>query len=95
MRVAVVGAVLSLLLLQGVSYGEEQEQIRIITGKLTGFGDRFVVVDHERVALCDDYEVLDTLDKPIRIDGLIATETVTVSIRDACAFQVKAEQIRR
>ena len=95
MRVAVVGAVLCLLLVQGLSYGEGQEQIRILTGKLTGYGDRVVVVDQENSALCDDYEVLDTLDKPIRIDGLIATETVTVSMRNDCAFQVKAEQIRR
>jgi len=95
MRVAVVGTILSLLLVHALSYAEEQEQIRILTGKLTGYGDRVVVVDHEKVALCDDYEVLDTLDKPIRIDGLIATEIVTVSIRDACAFQVKADKIRR
>jgi hypothetical protein len=95
MRTVVATLILFLLLLQPASYAEEQEEIRIITGKLTGYGNRVVFVDHEKVELCDEYEVLDTLDKPILIDGLIATETVTVAIKNDCAFVVKAEKIRR
>jgi hypothetical protein len=95
MRLTVVGTILFLLLLQPASYAEEQEQIRIVTGELSGYGSRFVVVDHEKIPLCDEYEVLDTLDKQISIDGLIATEIVTVAIKNDCAFMVKAEKIRR
>ena len=95
MRIAVVGTILFLLLLQPGSYAEEQEQIRIITGELTRYGQGAVVVDREKVLLCDDYEVLDTREKPISIDGLIATGIVTVAIKNDCAFMVKAEKIRR
>ena len=95
MRIVVVGTLLFLLLLQAGSYAEEQEEIRIVTGELSGYGSRVVVVDHEKIPLCDDYEVLDTLEKPISIDGLIATEIVTVAIKNDCAFMVKAEKIRR
>ena len=95
MRIAVAGIILSLLLLQPVTHAEQQEEIRIVTGELSRYGYRAVVVDDEKIPLCDDYEVLDTLEKPIRIDGLIATEIVTVAIKNDCAFMVKAEKIRR
>ena len=95
MRLAVAGIVLALLLLQSPSYAEEQEQIRVVTGELSTYGAQSVVVDGEKIDLCDEYEVLDTLDKAITIDGLIATEIVTVTIRKSCAIQVKAEKVRR
>ena len=95
MRLAVAGTILALLLFQSVSYAEEEEQIRIVTGKLSTYGFQAVVVDGEKIELCDEYEVLDTLDKTITIDGLVATEIVTVTIRKSCAIQVKAEKIRR
>ena len=95
MRIVVAGTFLFLLLLQAGSYAEEQEEIRIVTGELTGYGSGAVVVDHEKINLCDEYEVLDTLDKAITIDGLVATETVTVAIKNDCAFMVKADKIRR
>jgi hypothetical protein len=95
MRLAVAGTVLALLLLQSFAHAEEEEQIRVLTGELSTYGVQSVVVDGERIDLCDEYEVLDTLDKTITIDGLIATEIVTVTIRKSCAIQVKAEKIRR
>ena len=96
MRLAVAGTVLALLLSQSFSYAEEEEeQIRILTGELLKYGFESIVVDGEEIDLCDEYEVLDTLDKAITIEGLIATEIVTVTIRKSCAIQVKAEKIRR
>jgi len=95
MRIVIAAAILFLLLLQAGSYAQEQEEIRIVTGKLTGYGSRAVVVDREKIPLCDEYEVLDTLEKVISIEGLVATETVTVAIKNDCAFMVKAEKIRR
>ena len=95
MRLAVAGTILALLLFQSLSYAEEEEQIRVVTGKLSTYGFQAVVVDGEKIELCDEYEVLDTLDKTITIDGLIATEIVTVTVRKSCAIQVKAEKIRR
>jgi hypothetical protein len=52
-------------------------------------------VDGEEIELCEEYEVLDTLDRTITINGLVATEIVTVTVRKSCAIQVKAEKIRR
>ncbi len=95
MRFAITGTVLALLLLQSFAYAEQEEQIRVITGELSTYGVQSVVVDGERIDLCDEYEVLDTLDKTITIEGLIATDIVTVTIRKSCAIQVKAEKIRR
>ena len=95
MRLAFAGTILALLLFQSLSYAEEEEQIRIVTGKLSTYGFQAVVVDGEKIELCDEYEVLDTLDKAISIDGLVATEIVTVTVRKSCAIQVKAEKIRR
>ena len=95
MRLAVAGTILAFLLLPPLSHAEEQEQIRVVTGELSSYGYQAVVVDGEKIELCDEYEVLDTLDKTIMIDGLIATDIVTVTIRKSCAIQVKAEQIRR
>ena len=94
MRFAVAGTILALLLFGSLSYAEE-EQIRIVTGKLSTYGFQAVVVDGEKIELCDEYEVLDTLDKTITIDGLVATEIVTVTVKKSCAIQVKAEKIRR
>ena len=94
-RTAVAGTILFLLLVQPFSYAEEQEEIRILTGELSRYGRGAVVVDQQRIPLCDDYEVLDTLEKQITIEGLIATETVTVAVKNDCAFMVKAEKIRR
>ena len=95
MRLAVAGTILALLFLQSFAHAEEEEQIRVLTGELSKYGVQSVVVDGEKIDLCDEYEVLDTLDKAITIDGLIATEIVTVTIRKSCAIQVKAEKIRR
>jgi len=95
MRLAVAGTILALVLLQPLLHAEEQEQIRVITGELSTYGYQAVVVDGEKIDLCDEYEVLDTLDKTITIEGLVATEIVTVAIKNECAFMVKVEKIRR
>ncbi len=95
MKLAFAWTILALLLFHPLSHAEEQELIRVVTGELSAHGVRGVVVDGERIDLCEDYEVLDTLDNPITIDGLIATEIVTVTVRNSCAIQVKAEKIRR
>jgi hypothetical protein len=95
MRIPVVATLLSFLILQPLVYAQEQEPLRFITGELSAYGNGAVVVDGERIELCDDFDVLDTLEKPIRIDGLVATEIVTVTVRKSCAIQVKAEKIRR
>jgi hypothetical protein len=95
MKIPVAATILSLLLLQPLLYAQEKEPLRFITGELSAYGNSAVVVDGERIELCDDFEVLDTLEKPIRIDGLVATEIVTVTVRKACAIEVKAEKIRR
>ena len=95
MRLAVAGTILALLLVQSLSHAEEQEQVRVLTGELSTYGYRAVVVDGEEIDLCDEYEVLDTLDRTITIEGLIATETVTVAVKNECAFMVKAEKVRR
>ena len=94
MRTVFALTILGLLVLQPLAHAEE-EQIRTVTGELSKYGYQAVVVDGEEIELCDDYQVLDTLDKTITIDGLIATEIVTVTIRKSCAIQVKAEKIRR
>ena len=95
MRIALAGAILALLLLQPASHAEEQEPIRIVSGELSAYGPRTVVVGGERIVLCEGCEVLDTLDKPITVEGLVATDIVTVTIKKSCAIQVKAEKIRR
>jgi hypothetical protein len=95
MKIAVAGTILFFLLLQPPAHAEEQEEIIVITGELSSYSDEAVVVNEEKFWLCDDYEVLDTLEKRISIDGLVATETVTVAIKNNCAFVVKAEKIRR
>lgn len=95
MRITVTVTILFVLLLHPLVYAQEQEPLKFITGELSAYGSGAVVVDGERIELCDDCEVLDTLEKPIRIDGLVATEIVTVTVRKACAIQVKAEKVRR
>ena len=52
-----------------------------------------IAVDERNSALKNPKAVF--RDKPITIDGLIATEIVTVTIRKSCAIQVKADKIRR
>lgn len=67
----------------------------VISGKLTGYDAGSVVVDGEKVELCENARVLDSAERDILTDGLVATETVKVIIIDGCAIEVKAMEIRR
>jgi hypothetical protein len=75
-------------------HAEEEEPV-VITGKLFAYGKSSIVVDGEEIDLCEEAQVLDPADMPISIDGLVATETVSVIIRDDCAIEVKALEIRK
>ena len=76
------------------SHAQEEKPV-VITGKLFGYGKSSIVVNGEQIDLCEEAQVLDPADKLIRMDGLVATETVSVIIRDGCAIEVKALEIRK
>ncbi|GBE36999.1 hypothetical protein BMS3Bbin07_01154 [bacterium BMS3Bbin07] len=70
-----------------------------ITGTLSGYGKDFIVVDGKKIALCDDYRISDSIDtddteEETGIDGLIAVETVTVTLQNTCAAEIKAIVVR-
>ena len=85
---------LSLCFFLSEPYAREEEPV-VISGKLTGYDARSVVVNGETIALCENAQVLDSTEKQILTDGLVATETVKVIIVDSCAMEVKATEIRR
>ena len=72
-----------------------EEEVIVVSGKLTGYDAVSVVVDGEKIDLCEASRVLDPAEKPILTDGLVATETVEVTILNGCASEVKAMEIRR
>ena len=90
----IVGAALGLGLLLHSSHAQEQG-VLTVTGRLSGYGMHMVIVDGDKIELCEDYEVLDCLDRQISLDGLIATETVQVTLTEACAVAVKAMRVRK
>ncbi len=67
-----------------------------ITGTLSGYGKDFVVVDGKKIEFCDDYKVSDSIDaeEETGTDGLIAVETVTVTLKNTCAIEIKAIVVR-
>lgn len=67
-----------------------------ITGTLSGYGRDFVVVDGKKIELCDDYKISDSIDaeEETGTDGLIAVETVTVTLENKCASEIKAIVVR-
>ena len=65
-----------------------------LEGKLTGYGKHFVALDGEKILLCKDCVILDQLENQISTDGLVATETVEVTILGDCAAEVKATLTR-
>jgi hypothetical protein len=89
-----LGAALSLSCLLTPSHAQEDKPV-VIAGKLDGYGKSSIVVEGEQIDLCEEAQVLDPADRLIRLDGLVATETVSVIIRDGCANQVKALEIRK
>lgn len=90
----IVGAALSFGLLLPSTHAQEKD-VQIVTGRLSDYGGHAVVVDGDKIELCEDAEVLDCLGRRISLDGLIATETVQVTLKNACAVEVKALRIRR
>ena len=85
---------LSLCFLLSEPCAREEEPV-VISGRLTGYDASFVVVDGEKVELCENARVLDPAEMDILTDGLVATETVKVIIINGCAMEVKAMEIRR
>ena len=87
-------AVLGVSLLSSPGSAEEEKPL-VISGKLTGYDTRSVHVDGEKIDLCENAEVLDPAEMRISTDGLVATETVKVTIQNGCAIEVMAMEIRR
>ena len=54
----IMGAALSFGLFLPTSHAQE-EDVLIITGRLSGYGEHAVVVDGDKIELCEDAEVLD------------------------------------
>ncbi|HEB75557.1 MAG TPA: hypothetical protein ENJ04_04330 [Nitrospirae bacterium] len=67
-----------------------------ITGTLSGYGKNFIVVDGKKVELCEDYRIYDSAapDEETVIDGLVAVETVSVTLENGCAVEVRAITVR-
>ncbi|HEC96587.1 MAG TPA: hypothetical protein ENI58_00245 [Nitrospirae bacterium] len=67
-----------------------------ITGKLSGYGKDFIVVNGRTIELCDDYKISDPIDaeEETGTDGLGAVETVTVTLKNTCAIEIKAIVVR-
>ena len=72
-----------------------EEEVAVLSGRLTGYDVRSVIVDGEKVELCENARVLDPAEREILTDGLVATETVEVIVINGCATEVKAMEIRR
>jgi hypothetical protein len=75
--------------------GKKQEKIKIVSGKLTGYGKDFVEVVGDKIRLCRDATVLDPGENPITVSGLCGTETVEVTVQGSCASKVRALILRR
>ncbi|NOY39145.1 MAG: hypothetical protein GXO95_02630 [Nitrospirae bacterium] len=67
-----------------------------ITGTLSGYGNDFIVVDGKKIELCDGYKISDSIEaeEGTGTDGLIAVETVTVTIENKCATEIMAIAVR-
>ena len=91
----IVGPALIVCLLSAPLHAKEEDVIVVLTGKLTGYGQNSVVVDREEVELCENARILDPAEMEIRTEGLIATDEVEVTIKNGCATQVKALEIRK
>jgi len=94
LKTLLTGTALSLCCLLAPSHAQEEKPV-VITGKLFGYGKSSIVVNGEQIDLCEEAQVLDPRDRLISIDGLVATQTVSVTIRDGCAIEVKALEIRK
>ncbi|GMT47951.1 MAG: hypothetical protein IEMM0007_1517 [bacterium] len=69
---------------------------KTVTGTLSGYGKDFIVVDGKKIALCDGYKISDSTDteEGTGTDGLVAVDTVTVTLKNTCAVEVKAIVVR-
>jgi hypothetical protein len=73
----------------------QEEETVVISGRLTGYDSRSVSVDGERIELCDKARVLDPRGMQILTHGLVATQTVEITLKSGCAIEVIALEIRR
>ena len=94
LKTLLTATALSVCCLLAPSHGQEEKPV-VVTGKLVGYGKSSIVVVGEQIDLCEEAKVLDPGERQIQMDGLVATETVSVIIRDGCAIEVKALEIRR
>ena len=71
------------------------ENMKVMQGRLSGYGKSFIVVHGHRLGLCENYQILDQLDHPISLSGLSTTEVVQVTVIDSCAAEVRVLQVRK
>jgi hypothetical protein len=68
--------------------GRQEMTVKVLEGKLTGYGKHFVEVDGQKFLLCKKCAVLDELENPITTEGLVATDSVKVTVTGECATEV-------
>ncbi len=100
MRKTVIGAILIMVMGLCASFSfaaEEKEKVEVITGKLTSYGKDFVQVEGDKTLLCKDCQVIEMSGNPITMEGLVATDTVEVTIntKEDCATVVKGLILRQ
>ncbi len=91
MKALVVAATLVLVLLASSAYAPEEH---VISGSLSDYGKGFVTVDGTRIGVCADAKIFDDNGAEITVDGLVATETVVVTVKGGCAIKVKAVTVK-
>ena len=69
--------------------GRQDVTVKVLEGKLNGYGKHFVDVDGQKILLCKKCAVLDELENPITTEGLVATDSVKVTVTGECATEVK------
>jgi hypothetical protein len=75
--------------------GKGEEKIKIVSGKLTGYGKDFVEVHGEKIRLCWDATIMDPEENAITVTGLCATESVQTTVQGSCASKVQILMLRR
>ena len=73
----------------------QDREVTLRFGSLEKYTQSYIVVDGNRISLCKNVVILDNNEHPIPIDGLVATETVKVKIKEGCAFEIQALIIRQ
>ena len=73
----------------------QERGVTLRFGPLEKYTKSYIVLDGHRISLCKNVVILDNNEHPISIDGLVATETVKVKIKEGCAFEIQALIIRQ